>query len=191
LWARHVLLLVIVILLLVRHWHCLTHVGGARDRVRQRGAASSLVWRVRELVHWTLILKGRSHGTAALVRSISEVTTGRGVAHIRLKLRGEISASASTLLKCATSRAWALIAHITVGRLRGLSTKMCGLIPRSKRTLGCRYLSHVTLTNISVRVQAAKKAVELTSPSPPRLPNVTPLPCCAKPDGGLPPLAAG
>lgn len=117
LWARHVLLRVVVILL-VCHWHCLTYVGGSRDRIRQRGAASSLVWRIRKLVHWTLTLKGRGHGAATLVWSISEVTAGRDIPHIRLELGGEVSASASALrLKSAASCARALITHITVGRL--------------------------------------------------------------------------
>ena len=33
--------------------------------------------------------------------------------------------------------------------------------------------------------------MKLTSPSPPRLPNVGPLPCPARPEGGRPPLADG
>ena len=118
LWAWYVLLRVVVILLWVCHWHCLTHVGGSRDRIRQRGAAGSLVRRIRKLVHWTLTLKGRGHGAATLVWTISEVTAGRGIPHIRLELGGEVSASASALwLKSAASCAGALIAHITVGRL--------------------------------------------------------------------------
>ena len=145
--------LVVVVVLLVCHWYGLAHVGGAGNRVRQRGAASSLVWRVRKLAHLTaLTWKRRSHTTTAtLIWYISEVTAWRRVAHVRLELRVEVSASTSARWwESTTSRAWALITHITVGRLGGLSTKVCRLIARSKRSLGCRSLSHVTLTNISV-----------------------------------------
>ena len=58
-------------------------------------------------------------------------------------------------------------------------------VPGLQKLVACDANKHISMRS------SEKRGMKLTSPSPPRLPNVTPLPCCAKPDGGLPPLAAG
>lgn len=54
--------------------------------------------------------------------------------------------------------------------------------------VSCDAIKHKRLVKIKC---ANGRSCKLTSPSPPSEPKVTPFPCPAKPEGGLPPLAEG
>jgi hypothetical protein len=97
--ALHVWGIVVAKLLWVLHRHRWVHIRGARQRIRQGWAASSLVWRVRELgVHWpALTLEWGSHATTSLVGLVSKRRRRRRIPHLLLILRVETAATSPAL----------------------------------------------------------------------------------------------
>ena len=129
--------IVIIKRLRVLHRYRLIHVRGARERIRQGRAASSLMRRVWELrVHRPALARERGgHATTSLIGLVSKWLRGGRIAHLLLVLRVEAASSSTLSREPTTARsAWslgvALITHIALPGLRRIPAHVSGLVAR-------------------------------------------------------------